>query len=761
MSFQSYIKKARKAAKEAKKKNKKEGTSQTYGQKVVQGNEGSTPTTESPQEGSVAQTDTVIQVVAGSDETIDNSAVALAAAANMEVIDLAATREDLDVRLATVVGSAIKSKEEVKKALEEASKVNLSITLRSPESETVNFNTLRAPTIEADFVYNFYTPDESDIVSQEDQSQDPLLRGDIYSVPRYVHLRWEASKISEPLTDLEQLVEKAHRDLRRETLQKSRGVSSNRNSNFKNSYRKSLKRTELINDSGVKKELVDIHKLDEAFNFTVNKKIFSNALCATFNVEDQKTIIDSLPIKDEETKKLLGEKMSLDGRKMFVKVSFTNRGLAKVFSNINDLSPSTPDREAILEIGRALHDVKIEKEQPDKFASIVDFLGIDYVGYVIEKERLNKDTGDWVLIDEYKIIGSESNSFKDTRVAYGNLYRYRIKSVAKLTLREKKEVSVNVEEFLKLIEEKIKQDNIKRKKSLLARAAAHASRGLTYKNSSGKKSTKIKTSEDTTIIVDDSSILMFKDVFEGTPETLSLIERLTNPKLTESQLQNILNTFASAQKKIITEVFSYYFESDASKVWSYAEIVESLPPPPPSTIKIVPNTPKNVICLYWLKPGNAQQDISNFSIYRRAKVGDEWKKLTTVQESANLYIDSDVSVNEKYIYAMTSVDAHGLESFLSTQIEASLNPKYAIEKQERQLRWVGGSGAMLDEVDAVFRKFYRKREQIIAKTAIVLSPNAKFNDASKDLVIKIKSLDTHYQTELKVTLKNVNTDGSE
>ncbi len=746
------------------KKKKKEGTTQTYGQlihsskgkKKKQNTESSKTTSSKNQESTVAQQDTVIKLVTdGSETAMDNASIAVAAANDREVVDVSGIREDLDVEYATVVGSSVKSKDEIKRALEEANKVNLSITLKSKQSETVSFNTLKVPDLEGQFTYNFYTPDEAQITLQEDPTKDPLLSVDIFHVPRYVNLTWNASKIVEPLSDQEQHIAK-NKNLKRDSFEKNRGVSSNKSSNFKNSYQKSLKKTNTLDRDGVKSELVDIHKLDVAFNATANKKVFPNVICATLNVEEQNNILDSLPIKD--LKKSFLRKIKVNNKEIFVKVDFTNRGLAKVFSDIKHLSPDTPDRESVVTIAGALADVKLEKEPADKFQSIPEFLGIDYVGYILEKERFNKDTGEWALIDEYKIIGTEATSFKDTRVAYGQLYRYRIKSVAKLTVRESKEVDVNVEEFLKLIEEKIKQDNIKKHQAVFQQQLQG---GITHKKSSGKYSKTVKISQDTNIIIDDSSISMIKDVFEGTSQTLSLISQLTSSKLKENQLQSILNKLSKAKKKIIVQNFSYYYESDPSKVWVYVEVVENIPPPPPSTIKIVPNTLQRNISLYWLKPGNDQRDIAQFAIYKRHRIGEEWTKIATLAENENLFVDTDVELNREYIYAMTCIDAHGLESFLSTQIQAELNPKFAIEKEERKLKWIGGSGATLEEIDSVLKKFYHRREQLVAKENIVLSPNSKFNDASKNYIVKIKSLDTHYETELKVTLKNVNTDSSE
>lgn len=279
---------------------KTESTSQTYGQLVVvpkrkdatvSSNSGDSLSKKS--DIVVSQKDTVVNV-SKSSTLVDRRQIIIAAATSKEsVVNLAAGASDVET--AIVLGSSLKSKEDVGKALTEAQKVDLSICLKSKESETIQFNTIKTPEIKGDFVYNFFTPDESSIESEEDQSKDPLLKTDISRVPRYVHLKWDAAKISEPLTSEEQGNVKPTQ-LKRDAILKNRGIASNKNSNFKNSYQKSLKKTNLFDYDGVKSEIVDIHKLDVAFNSTANKKVFSNSVSAVFNISSQRNVVDSLPV---------------------------------------------------------------------------------------------------------------------------------------------------------------------------------------------------------------------------------------------------------------------------------------------------------------------------------------------------------------------------------------------------------------------------------------------------------------------------------
>lgn len=150
----------------------------------------------------------------------------------------------------------------------------------------------------------------------------------------------------------------------------------------------------------------------------------------------------------------------------------------------------------------------------------------------------------------------------------------------------------------------------------------------------------------------------------------------------------------------------------ASKDWTYVDIYENEPPPPPTSIHVQPQTLNKKIFISWLKPSNSQRDIKSYRIWRRNALGQPWTLLKEILEldinsdgyldvntnSAfyvrstknlkNFFIDANVSMGNKYIYALTCVDIHGIQSFMSTQIQAELNPKFNIEKQERAVKWI-------------------------------------------------------------------------
>jgi len=440
----------------------------------------------------------------------------------------------------------------------------------------------------------------------------------------------------------------------------------------------------------------------------------------------------------------------------FIRVNFTNRGLSKIVKSVRDLHEDTPNKESIVDIANTLSDIKIEKQPPFGFVSSLEFVGLDYVGYIIEKERLDKVTGDWVRIDEYKIIGSSANNFKDSRVAYGNLYRYRIKSIMKATISVTKEGHENfdLEENIREYEKDRIKENLKAAENVLAGMGLIANKGIASKSSTGSPVNSINIFPGLQI---ESDAITTTPVRE--PKTNS--GDVAPGTMTSEELQKEINEETRKIKEQFVSYKSFYYEGDPGKKWLYVNIIDRKPPPPPSSIAITPNSTEHSICVTWLKPANSQRDIKEFTIRKREKIGDTWQIVSTQPENENIFVDQGIKFEEKWIYAITCVDVHGIESFLSAQIQAELNPNFKAEREERKLKWISGSGVQPDETNLVLRKFWTQEKPIIAEKSINISPTKEFSDTIKHLIIKVTSLDTHEQKEFKVDLKNLNTGKTE
>jgi len=449
-----------------------------------------------------------------------------------------------------------------------------------------------------------------------------------------------------------------------------------------------------------------------------------------------------------------------------IRVHVANRSLNKIIPTVKSLSPETPDAATVDNIATVLSDLRITKSEPRSFESIPEFIGIDYVGYIIQKDRLDQATGNWIRTDEYRVIGSKANSFKDSRVAYGHQYRYRIKTVIKVTQRVPKknfsnyDIISDIENFEK---EKIK-DEIRSRQDLIADIGRITSNGLKNKLSTGKEITtfnilqnlSIQSDENKTEIVKtNSSVDSINYDLSRQAEKIATYGDI-NSQYDPVKIQENINGIIERYSDYNYEYRSYYYESEPSKNWVYVNIIENVPPPPPSSIKIVPNSENKDVTITWLKPANSQRDIKYFKLYKRNSIKQAWKLVDVFPDNENLYVDKDVNFEKKYIYALTCVDAHYIESFMSVQIQAQLNSNYKFEKKEKLLKWISGSGTKPTEVGIILKKFLDQEDPIVAKRNVVLSPSKNFAETRKDIIIKVTSLDTHEKKEFKICLKNFN-----
>ena len=460
--------------------------------------------------------------------------------------------------------------------------------------------------------------------------------------------------------------------------------------------------------------------------------------------------------------------LNLQKKQNFARVWFANRGMSKLIKSSDSLPNATPNSSAIVHIADILKDAQFEPQAPDFFQSLPELEGLEYVGYIIEKERLESATGQWIRVEEYRIVGSEATGFKDSRVAYNNFYRYRIRSVVKITLKEYNSTLTNYEilsDIRRVQTDELKQE-LRNKEEILANINRITNVSVLRKTSDGETKQIFDLLPKVQIQADQHSTEMVKISSDAARQNFKQLRLRKNAQLSDStildgtitaqQLQKIINDQLKNFQEHIEQYVSFYYKSASSTQWRYVGVYESIPPPPPSSIRIDPSTSQGYVCITWLKPANNQRDIEQFRLYRRSFIGEQWLFLGSFTGSENLYIDRDVEVGVPYIYALTSVDVHNIESVLSTQIQAQLNPKFIFEKQERPLRWVSGSGAMLSELNTIYKKFQERPIPIVAKKNVVIGPKKEYNDTERKLVVRVKSLDTHENKEFVIFLRNEN-----
>lgn len=308
-----------------------EGTTQTYGQLISLSNSRlSSNNTGLGQTAASSPHDVLVKIIPNTKEDspgerivlndIDRSKIAIAAysdtkdpsvALNKDVDDRSNQRinqspnttehRENQLDYATVIGSVLKNRDEIQRILTDARKVDMMITLKSKESEILEFNNLKEIEPDANFTYNFFEDNEEDISSQENQALDPLLTKSALDVPRYVKLTWDSITVTEVVEDPAQqnnsrVENKRIRQFKDEIFRQKKGVLGYDSSNFKNSFEKSKKQISLLNSNGVNVEVNDVHNLDNAMNSTSNSRVFTNSISAVFNINDSKNVIANLPI---------------------------------------------------------------------------------------------------------------------------------------------------------------------------------------------------------------------------------------------------------------------------------------------------------------------------------------------------------------------------------------------------------------------------------------------------------------------------------
>jgi hypothetical protein len=139
----------------------------------------------------------------------------------------------------------------------------------------------------------------------------------------------------------------------------------------------------------------------------------------------------------------------------------------------------------------------------------------------------------------------------------------------------------------------------------------------------------------------------------------------------------------------------FFVQSNKSKALSI-RTVETVPPRPPVNLKVAWHQPDKGSLLTWNHPANPQKDIKRFQVFRRASIQEGFTLLAEydfdyseilyssgeqvephikikVPKPVYHFIDKNIDLDKNYIYAVRSIDAHGLASGYSMQISCRYN----------------------------------------------------------------------------------------
>lgn len=126
------------------------------------------------------------------------------------------------------------------------------------------------------------------------------------------------------------------------------------------------------------------------------------------------------------------------------------------------------------------------------------------------------------------------------------------------------------------------------------------------------------------------------------------------------------------------------------------ECVESVPPPPPADFTIAWDYKNTAARITWNFPTNPQRDIKYFQLFRRANIdvpfelikefdfddsviktprneSPDFALVDKLTNPRNFYLDNEFGRDSKFIYAMCSVDAHGMSSNYGIQFEVGFD----------------------------------------------------------------------------------------
>ena len=141
-----------------------------------------------------------------------------------------------------------------------------------------------------------------------------------------------------------------------------------------------------------------------------------------------------------------------------------------------------------------------------------------------------------------------------------------------------------------------------------------------------------------------------------------------------------------------TGTVRFLVASSGESAETFVACVDEVPPPPPEDFRVSYDYEMSLVRLTWSLPVNSQKDIKYFQVFRRSDEDEAFqllqvidfddsgikevqsesypKKIITESEIVRAFYFDAVQKEKEYIYAVVSVDAHGLSSGYSVQLGA-------------------------------------------------------------------------------------------
>lgn len=297
---------------------------------------------------------------------------------------------------------------------------------------------------------------------------------------------------------------------------------------------------------------------------------------------------------------------------------------------------------------------------------VYPWLESGYVGYTIQKERYNEVDEVFIPVAAYVINGRLKNKFRDWNVAYGEVYRYRIRSIFRF--------------------------------------------------------------------VNKHNLPMYRD---------------------SDELIDNSDQFAKFETSVSRgHAESYYYDGKSSDDFEI-ETIEIVKPDSPFNVQIFPCSKKREIFICWNQK-NQNKDVLGFNVYRKEKKNGRFVRLNSelIDIRDNFWIDSSIELEQRYIYAVESVDIHDNFSYLSAQYSAMIVPQnidILYKKCEAPAQFVEWAGGTLDR-SRMFEIQERTDNLMFTKTNMVVKINPLFSNLERTdpFLLKVTSLDTFEKKEIPI-----------
>lgn len=536
--------------------------------------------------------------------------------------------------------------------------------LEPPEPEEVvyttapsTFETLFIPTLSASFVYNFYEPEEENF----EQAVRKKVQGfPLRDIPRYVQLSWTKAPILPPRF-YENL------DFLGSLLDAIGPVGLGEGSSESSEGDSGVGRDDIgtppppgsppsIGEASEEARTRDSTRegmfLGGTYipGTTAASKFFDSVVLSSGRSSEDASRTFDRPARGDT---LLGESIEdIAGGGETVRDSLDEAGVTP--EDVADIASEGVGDSATDGMRPPIAD-----ELRDAIAAAIAASG--YIGYVILKERLDPETLEATPVDIFVIKNVNQTSFTDFKVAYGETYRYKIRSVFKFINKDGREL--------------------------------YADSDATF-NRSGSAA-----------------------VFDRG----SLFSR------------------------------AYYYDSEFSRPIE-TQTVEFQRPDPPVIQYISPNSRKKQIYITWNQKDQSR-DVVGYSIYRRKAQDVNFERLNDIflDKRDNFYIDDEVEIDQRYVYAVESIDVHGNISFLSDQYSAEITNynRELSQRCEKPVKFVEYAGKTLSfrrDVDTKVKRFKKVLRVNVNPLFLNLDENFKY-------ILKVKSLDTCEEKEIKLKIK--------